>query len=203
MNILAIDCCLRLTGVALMIDDVVVDVVQEDLGRRQSGELPLMTERLLRTNNISWNDINYIALTNGPGYFTGIRVGAAYATGLAYAVNCGVITVSTLDMLLYGMAGKILVLVYAGHGYVYACCRNFLVSGEYTHEQIKSWLENNPDTKIISDDPERTGLSSEIAIMPVKPDVKNLCVMARENINAAINPLKLKILYYRVPQGVS
>ena len=100
MNMLAIDCCLRLTGVALMKGDKIF-YNQQDLGRLQSSELPKMTEKILTENNLSFNDINYIALTNGPGYFTGIRVGAAYASGLAYAVGAKIIQISTLEMLSY------------------------------------------------------------------------------------------------------
>ncbi|MBR0094113.1 MAG: tRNA (adenosine(37)-N6)-threonylcarbamoyltransferase complex dimerization subunit type 1 TsaB, partial [Synergistaceae bacterium] len=73
-----------MTGAALKLGGEIF-YAQEDLGRRQSSELPKMTERLLREHGLTWSDIDYIALTNGPGYFTGIRVGAAYATGLAYA----------------------------------------------------------------------------------------------------------------------
>ena len=43
MNILAVDCCLKFTGLALMINDSVVDSESQDLGRLQSRELPLMT----------------------------------------------------------------------------------------------------------------------------------------------------------------
>ena len=157
MKILAVDCCLRLTGAALMLDEK-IDFEQEDLGRRQSSELPKMTERLLRKNNLSWQELDYVALTNGPGYFTGIRVGAAYASGLAYACGVKIIPVSSLELLAYGSHEKVLVLVYAGHGFVYAECKNFLEPGEYSHAEILSWLDKNPDAKIISDDPERTGL---------------------------------------------
>ena len=93
--LLAIDCCLKLTGVALMTGDKIF-YNQKDLGRLQSSELPKMTEKILAENNLSFNDINYIALTNGPGYFTGIRVGAAYASGLAYAAGAKIIQISSL-----------------------------------------------------------------------------------------------------------
>ena len=158
MKILAIDCCLKLTGVALMIDDKIF-MNQQDLGRRQSGELPKMTERLLAENKISFSELDYIALTNGPGYFTGIRVGASYASGLAYASGAKIIPVSPLEMLAHKNSGrKILVLIYAGHGFVYAEAKNYLEAGEYPHEFIKSWLEKNPDAEIISDDSERINL---------------------------------------------
>ena len=203
MNILAVDCCLKFTGTALMIDEA-ADFEQYDLARRQSSELPHMAERLMRKHNILWNSLDYVALTNGPGYFTGIRVGAAYASGLAYASGAKIIPVSSLDLLAHssGLSGKILVLVYAGHGYVYASCSGCLDAGEYSHAQILSWLNDNPDAVIISDDPERTGLK-EISIKTVKPDMISLCDIARKNINLAVSPMELKILYYRAPQGMN
>ena len=205
--LLAFDCCLKLTGVALMTGGKIF-YDQQDLGRRQSAELPKMTEKLLRENNISFNDINYVALTNGPGYFTGIRVGAAYASGLAYASGAKIIPVSTLEMLAYAFkknhndAEKILTLIYAGHGFVYAEAKNFLEAGEYSHEFIKSWLEKNPDAKIISDDHEKISMN-EIKFEIVKPDLISLCGIAEKNLDRAINPMELKIAYYRAPQGVN
>ncbi len=205
--LLAFDCCLKLTGVALMTGEKIF-YEQQDLGRRQSAELPKMTEKILRENNISFRDINYVALTNGPGYFTGIRVGAAYASGLAYASGAKIIPVSTLEMLAYAFkknnnsSEKILTLIYAGHGFVYAEAKNFLEAGEYSHEFIKSWLEKNPDAKIISDDPEKINID-EIKFEIVKPDLISLCELAKIKIKEAINPMELKIAYYRAPQGVN
>ena len=200
MNLLAIDCCLKLTGAALMIDNKIF-FEQQDLGRRQSGELPKMTERLLNENKISWNDLDYIALTNGPGYFTGIRVGAAYASGVAYACGAKLIPVSSLEVLAHGIeAKKILTLIYAGHGFVYAESKNYLEAGEYSHEFIKSWLEKNSDAEIISDDPERIAMP-EIKITQVKPNLISLCNIAKENLSRAVSPMELKISYYRAPQG--
>ncbi len=203
MNMLAIDCCLKLTGVAFMTDDV-FDSEQYDLGRCQSNELPLMTERIMRRHDLSFDDIDYVALTNGPGYFTGIRVGASYASGIAYASCARMITVSSLDVLAhsFGRNDKVLVIVYAGHGFVYAKCEGILEAGEYSHDDILWWLKDNPDVQIISDDPERISLS-ELAIMRVKPDMHSLCELACEKMNSAINPMNLEISYYRAPQGVN
>ena len=212
MNILAVDCCLKFTELALMVNDSVIDSMSEDLGRLQSRELPRMTEDIIRRNYITFSDIDYIALTNGPGYFTGIRVGAAYASGLAYACGVNIIPVSSLEMLASDYASspeKVLTLVYAGHGFVYASCKDFqtefLPEGEYSHTQITSWLKENPDSKIISDDPDKINL--DVDMLRVKPDVISLCRIARKKVNQGVNlsvsPLDLKILYYRAPQGVN
>ena len=187
MNIVAIDCCLKITGAALMLNGNVTDFEQKDLGRRQSSELPRMVERLLKKNNLEWREIDYVALTNGPGYFTGIRVGAAYASGLAYASGAKIIPISSLEILPYTFRKnhenkKILTLIYAGHGFVYASCGKFLDAGEYSHENIKSWLEKNSDSDIISDDPERIGINLNLKINQVKSDIISLCEIAYKNI---------------------
>lgn len=199
--ILAVDCCLKLTGVALMSDGKILGSEQQDLGRKQTAELPLMVRGLLERNRVSFDALDYVALTNGPGYFTGIRVGAAYASGLAYASNAKVIPISSLDMLAEssGRSGKILAVVYAGHGYVYAECNGFLEAGEYTLDEVREWLVKNPDALAISDDPERSGLTDAVR---VRPSVTALCELAKNRLDSAISPLELKISYYRAPQGV-
>ena len=205
MNILAIDCCLRLTGTALMMNGEVIGSVQEDLGRKQSRELPLMVNELLGRANLSVNDIDYVALTNGPGYFTGVRVGAAYASGLAYAVKAKIIPVSSLELLSASSGStekKILAVVYAGHGFVYAYSNGFLEAGEYSHDDIREWLKSNTDALIISDDPERIKMN-DIDMLRVRPDVKTLCEIAYSRHDSAINPLELKVSYYRAPQGLN
>lgn len=205
-NILAVDCCLRLTGAALFVDGEVLGHFQEDLGRKQTSELPRICAGLMESAGLSWNELDYIALTNGPGYFTGIRVGAAYASGLAYACGAKIIPVSTLELLPFTFrksqaVSKILTVIYAGHGYVYASCDGVLDAGEYSHAQILDWLGKNPDAVTISDDPQRTALNADI--LTVKPDVLSLCEIARERFSMAVNPSGLRINYYRAPQGVS
>ena len=184
-----------------MIDGEVVACEQEDLGRRQSQELPLMAERIMKRNGLTLDSLDYVALTNGPGYFTGVRVGAAYASGLAYASNAKIIPVSSLEMLAKssGLTGKILSAVYAGHGFVYAWCDGELDAGEYTLEEISGWLKANPDAIVISDDPERAGVSG----LTVRPNMKALCELAANRPETAISPLELRVNYYRAPQGVN
>ena len=81
---LVLDCSLRLTGAAVARCGEVLSQESEDLGRRQAAELPLMAERVLAAAGMTFADIDLMAVTSGPGYFTGIRVGVAYAAALAY-----------------------------------------------------------------------------------------------------------------------
>lgn len=55
--------------------------------------------RLLEENHLSAPDLKAVAVTHGPGSYTGIRVGLAAAKGLSYALNIPLITLNTLDVL--------------------------------------------------------------------------------------------------------
>lgn len=62
--------------------------------------LPYIDE-LISESQISLNSINAIALTHGPGSFTGIRIALSIAQGLSYASNVPLIPVASLDALAY------------------------------------------------------------------------------------------------------
>ncbi len=56
-------------------------------------------KELLNESTISINNLSAIAVTNGPGSYTGLRVSMATAKGLCYALNIPLITVGTLDVM--------------------------------------------------------------------------------------------------------
>ena len=114
--------------------------------------------------------------------------------GFTYIKKLSITSESEPIRLIIRPAGKILALIYAGHGYVYAYCENFLKAGEYSHDYIRAWFETNPDAVIISDDPEKA-----MGGFQVKPDLYSLCEIALKNLNRSINPMELKISYYRAP----
>jgi len=70
-----------------------------DAGRRHAELLFSATQSLLEQCGVTQSDLNLLAVTTGPGSFTGLRIGVAAWKGLAYGLNLPLIGVPTLDAL--------------------------------------------------------------------------------------------------------
>jgi tRNA threonylcarbamoyladenosine biosynthesis protein TsaB len=100
-NILALDTTTEACSVALLRDN---DVFQ-DYGiypREHTKVLLPMIKEQMELADLDWNALDAIAVTQGPGAFTGIRIGVAVAQGLAFANDLPLIGVSTLATVAQG-----------------------------------------------------------------------------------------------------
>jgi tRNA threonylcarbamoyladenosine biosynthesis protein TsaB len=61
----------------------------------------------MKSNNFLMKDLDAIAVTNGPGSYTGLRVGMSAAKGLCYALQIPMITESTLRFMAYAAANQL------------------------------------------------------------------------------------------------
>ena len=74
-------------------------------GFTHSQTLMPMLEHMMSLAAIGLSSVDYIAVASGPGSFTGLRIGASCAKGLAFALEKQVVPVPTLDAMAYQMAG--------------------------------------------------------------------------------------------------
>ena len=72
-----------------------------------SEQLTLFIESLLQEQRIELSDLDAIAVSKGPGSYTGLRIGVSTAKGLCYALDKPLIGVSTLEAMASGMEKKI------------------------------------------------------------------------------------------------
>ncbi|SKA10758.1 tRNA threonylcarbamoyladenosine biosynthesis protein TsaB [Enhydrobacter aerosaccus] len=97
--VLAFDCAITGLGAALLRDDAVLAVHREE-GRDQAARLLPVIAELLETAKVDRRAVSLIAVTVGPGSFTGVRVGLATARGLALALDVPLAGIRTTDVLL-------------------------------------------------------------------------------------------------------
>ena len=77
--------------------DTVLACASEVIGRGHAERLAPMVEALRREAGLDWSDLDAIAVTRGPGSFTGLRVGLAFGRGIALATGVPVHGVTTFD----------------------------------------------------------------------------------------------------------
>lgn len=99
MKILAVDTATHTGSVALTDYEVVLAEYSLFSKETHSRRLLQAVEYLLAQTGLALNDIDGLAVTIGPGSFTGIRIGLATFKGLALATGKPVVGISTLDAL--------------------------------------------------------------------------------------------------------
>ncbi|RFZ88679.1 tRNA (adenosine(37)-N6)-threonylcarbamoyltransferase complex dimerization subunit type 1 TsaB [Shinella sp. WSJ-2] len=99
--------------------DIVLGAAGEDIGRGHAERLMEFVDGALAAAGLDLPAIDRIAVTIGPGSFTGIRVGVAAARGLALALGIPAVGVSTLSALAAGRNGPLLVAIDAKRDEVY------------------------------------------------------------------------------------
>src|SRR5688572_22660612 len=119
MLILAADTSLPILSVALVRDDVLIGAMAlEGKGSRNEKLLPSI-DWVLTENNVDRRTIDLLAVTRGPGSFTGVRIGLATMQGLALALGRPVCAMSTHEAAAFGEPGSIAIVDDAGRGESY------------------------------------------------------------------------------------
>lgn len=99
MRILALDSAVARCSATIVVEGNVVAGYQQDLDRGHASVLPVMAQDCLRDAGLHAADLDLIAVTVGPGSFTGIRGGVALASGIGAAANRPVIAVTVGEAL--------------------------------------------------------------------------------------------------------
>lgn len=126
-RVLAIDTCFARCAVALAERRETIDVVASDTQAMTRGHAALLTpmiETALRRCEWRAADLDLVAVTIGPGSFTGVRIGVAMARGLAMALHVPVAGIATTDALSLGAAaadradsdGTLVIAIESGRG---------------------------------------------------------------------------------------
>lgn len=79
-----------------------IDLIEDQSDGYSHGErLHVFIEQLLDRNGIKPNDLTAVAVSAGPGSYTGLRIGVSAAKGLCYALDIPLIAIDTLTALSY------------------------------------------------------------------------------------------------------
>lgn len=122
MIILALDTCLSACSVAVLDAERVLARRVEPMLRGHQERLAPLTAEVMAEAGIAFDKLERVGVTVGPGSFTGLRVGLAFAKGLGAALGVPVVGVGVLEALaapLAGDPGTIFTVLEAKRGQVY------------------------------------------------------------------------------------
>ena len=101
--ILAIETSTSICGAAIIHNKEVLSIEEKDVERKHAELLPDLTKSSLNNIQITLEDIDAIAISIGPGSFTGLRIGLGFSKGIAYAKNLPIIPVPSMLSLAYSL----------------------------------------------------------------------------------------------------
>ena len=100
--ILNLETSTQICSVSLSEDGNVIGWKEDSEGRNHAKLLTVFIEDLLKEKGLNPEDLDAIAVSKGPGSYTGLRIGVSAAKGMAYALSIPLISVNTLKMLASG-----------------------------------------------------------------------------------------------------
>lgn len=151
MICLAIDSASTVLSLALIKGDETFCFSQEMGKSGHSARLVPAIDELLKAHDVTPDMLEVVAVNVGPGSFTGIRIGVAAATALAFATGAKRICVTSFEIIAYDR-GRIVAAIDAGHGNLYcADCEDgrvistrFLEAGEKPNFDAVSEPKSDP-----------------------------------------------------------
>lgn len=103
MKILAIDTSALTATAAILSEDILIGEISTTTKLTHSQTIMPMIDELLNKVSLDITDIDLFACSEGPGSFTGLRIGIGTIKGLAYGLGKSVVGVSTLEALAHNI----------------------------------------------------------------------------------------------------
>jgi len=95
-TLLCIETATEICSVCISKEGKLIAIRELNEGYTHAGRITILIQELLNETQLSWKDIDAIAVSKGPGSYTGLRVGVSTAKGLCYALQKPLIAVNTL-----------------------------------------------------------------------------------------------------------
>lgn len=105
-KILCIESATQVCSVSLTEDGIVTGLLESGNTNDHAANLTIFVGKLLNKARLKITDLDAIAVSKGPGSYTGLRIGVSVAKGYCYAAGKPLIAINTLEIMANGMIGK-------------------------------------------------------------------------------------------------
>lgn len=199
MRYLYIDTSSSYLYTAIVEDNILIDSIQEEYGQSLSEVALPKIVSMFNNNKLEARDIDKIIVVNGPGSFTGIRIGITIAKVYAWSLNIPITTISSLEAMAISSENQVvhIPMINARRGYVYAAIydenqQELLKPQHIKQVELEKEYQKYPNREIITND-EFDNLEKVISYVPNMLKIVQR-FKDKESINPhAINPDYLKL----------
>ena len=176
--------------------------IKKEYGHQLSQEALPEIVSMFESTRIVPKDITKIIVVNGPGSFTGIRIGITIAKVYAWSLNIPITTITSLESMAITSKNDLIrvPIIDARRGYCYTTIvdenDNFILEPTYiTYENLKKELKKIEDYKIITNDQDKVEVTAK-TWETYNPDIVKIVdkYKNKEQLNPhAVNPNYLKL----------
>ena len=197
MTVFYIDTTSSYLYTAIVKDNTLVASIKEDLGRDLSIYTLDRVSKMFDSVKMKPNDIDKILVVNGPGSFTGIRIGVTLAKMFAWGLKKKITTITSLEAMACSIeSDKLIVPIInarrnACYSAIYSCDKCVMDAQYLTLEKLNLFLLGlNKEYVYVSND------KFDFETLPYDPDILRIVLkyQNRDDINPhAVNPVYLKL----------
>ncbi len=187
MKILGIETSVKQSSAAIVVENNSYEVFS-DIKEDAAKSLPFIVENVLNKAQSSFNDIDGIAISMGPGSFTGLRVGLSYVKGLSLALDIPIVPISTFESMINIVKpnpGEVIQTIIHSHG-------NALYIAQYISKDKLYVLDSVPKIVDIND----LKLKKDMFIIYVGPNKMIDQLNVKEMNNIQLTALSIASLGY-------
>jgi tRNA threonylcarbamoyladenosine biosynthesis protein TsaB len=202
MKTLFIDTSSSFLDIALILDGVVYEKKINSINEHSKYAMSVI-EEIFNSNNVKPEDINQIMVINGPGSFTGLRIGVTIAKIYGWSLNINVIPISTLKA--YALSNSnydyYVCLLDARRNYVYGSIYdsnyNAVLDDKYISiEELNDKISNLKGNILIVGD---ININSNYDYVKPELDIKNIYEYYKKN--EGVNAHKLVPKYLKMVEA--
>ena len=191
MKYLLIDSATAALVVAIVIDDKIAYYYNQKVGKDMSSSIMFVIDEAFKTAGIKPRELDKIFIANGPGSFTGIRVGLTVAKTMAWALNIPVISISSLEVIASTPSNQNnIAVIDARRGYVYAGVYDVNLNSIMSDQHIL-FNDINQQGTVVSYD----------SYGEIKPNIDILKVIKKHINDEVVNPHSLKPKYLKLTEA--
>jgi tRNA threonylcarbamoyladenosine biosynthesis protein TsaB len=104
--ILSLETATSVCSAALHDDDKLIAAEEYNIPQSTASHLSVLIDQLFKRTDLQPSQLRAVAVSAGPGSYTGLRIGVATAKGFCYALNIPLIAINTLELLAYQVASQ-------------------------------------------------------------------------------------------------